>query len=1453
MNDIGVDDPLFIPADRIARWAITEQEIANAAQQNFSNAMMDAMLSNNTLRLLRQRTGSFRFPRGANLRPTVGEASVTYIPFGLVVISGRAGVARSAALRTQSQRQYNFGHYASHNVVKNFSFGINRFRFFFHQLASSSWIQSSNGRRFGVHMVFHSPEGINWAEQITSDFGTLPAGAAPNTIPTVTLNTPATFPYNMFVLPEPNGAVSQRTTPLYLKSAGVSAPAFAQILREAAKNVMPENGASGQSTNLRLVNLFLVVVEGQAGGGGPRGPYWLTADAPGDEWIVNPKAVLSPARTERNTCFWECVLLCLCMRQEAEDSYTAWYDLWVRELCLPGQAGSRQRAAQLKRIQLAVEAFKAQCRLRGLELHDERVSVDAVQGWSDLFGFESCAVVNVEGEALVGTTDDLYSRRPDTNHLVLLFQDSHYSVVTSYTCLVPVKECPACGQRFATTKTFEAHLKSKTCLKCECLTKLREHVTPFQSIAAWRHHRANLETECLFRTRTDLVPAAPKSERERNALRFPHDKDSTRKYGRWVREEFEDAMTEDLSPVRQYKEALYVDLESVVPMNAVDVTRQQLRFHEPYAIGWIRRTDAEQGMQPTLEYGMDCMQRFFAMLDSWWEELLADEAAVWLQRCREEMVLDPHPRVTRGKRNFAAKIELSWNTLVKKGGAQCPVCCQLVEEHVGWKHECALLYWSRNVAQKNMHEDFNNNAPRITVWAHNGGRYDWLFVHRYLIERNLLHLARVCRGGGRYYEIAYRGVFLFRDSLNFVMGSLDRLGKDFQVETLKGIFPYRYLEDSSRIYDVLTGEEVVRARLPAELFEVTDTVDGAMGLNKKRAFTDAEYVEFMTERGWVYDVRAETEKYLAADILCLYQVLESFRSGWQQLPYQPELFKFCTIGQMCHSYFLTHYLHPRAYPTLDVMEDTFIRQALYGGRTEVFQRCIAEPLPIHYVDVNSLYPHVMESCALPSGDPIWHFEQSDPRYAVFRASTFDIHVQAHTPSGMLGAMHRLNACDPSLYGFFEVDVDCPADAMFPVLPERRNGKNMFTNCVKRRMVYYSEELKFAIQRGACVLRVHAWCEWTPSKVYSQLISVLKAEKMRGEGKDVEGRPIPGASKNPSLRAAAKTAQNALYGKSIQFINESVQIVDNQESLYKLIRTPESDVSIEPIFRGEHHDVVEVTVRPHKPKVQRRSCSAIGTAILAEARMVLYRYFEEVMRVNGTILYCDTDSIVFAGTQGLPAHCLSDAVYGKMKVEIDPDDIVPGGFVALAPKCYSFLLKDGSPYVKCKGVNLSTNINLPAEDGFEELLELMEADEMLELVVGEELDEAVKGLSFENLRLMIMGQKKKLVTSQMQFLKTRDRHVAAVDTVKLLTDQFDKRKILSGGLTVAWNEYNVNIDSAIEARDAGRVSNFLRYCAAEEIHWMHEKRRGDAWFISLFNSWLDSHEAPALYYISCFLE
>lgn len=1428
---------MSIYVTQVARegWAWNDARLQDFADANFSDDMMSGLARQNQLRLANR-------SQAVQLRSRI--IAMHYIPFGLIP---------SRATRTNIQ----FQHYATNRSISKFSFGAGRFDFFFHQLALSNWIRNalpSQQYAVAVSLQLANTVETNWGVLIRNDFGTSPPNLQYGVLPTVSFGTPATFPFNLFLKPNENDGTLLATTPFRNRGAG-SLLSFVTSLKVAAEGILPENRASGNSQDYRIVNLFLVVLAPQVGGGGARGLLTLTAQPSHDEWLVNPKALLTPLRWQYPTCFWECLMAALCIRQEASpESFTDQIDFWMKDMCVTTGLTARQRENQMKRIQLNVLAFLQWCRDHGMDICDSTaVSLDEAARLIGPFGFESICILDVSGNPLIGTKDDLHLRRAESNHLILMWREDHFSLVMSYTALIPVKECTACGERFSSEKSLKTHLEKKTCLKCECLASKQRKM--FTSETEWRHHRSHLSTECLFRTEPiEVVQRSVKDERDRLAKRFPHDKSSEKRYGGYASQrvhkaaQFQREMEKDMSPLRNWKEALFVDLESVVPANGLDVGRHELAYQQAYALGWLTRTDALNGCDPTIVYGMDCMFHFFNMLDTWRGCILLDETRLWLDRCEADLILSPSPIHTRGNENYAFRLRKSWDKM-QIDKPYCCICERAFEDEIHastFLSPCAKAYWARNTAEKNCMQNFNENAPRVTIWAHNGGRYDWLFVHRYLMERNLLRECRVVRGGGRYYEIVYKGVFIFRDSLNFMMGSLDGLGKDFQVETLKGIFPYRYLRECCQIEDVLVGESMIRTQLPASMFDISQKLEGPMGLVIKRAMTEVEYVTFMETRGWRYDVRSETCKYLADDVKCLSQVMECFRSGWQEMPFQPELFQFCTIGQMCHTYFLQRYLDPQTYATLDVMEDAFIRRALYGGRTEVFQRCVTTPERIHYVDVNSLYPFVMESRYLPSGDPTWHFETADSRIPLFRASPFLIYIDTHTTLETI--RDRLNACDSTLYGFFEVDVQCPQDMQYPILPERHDDKNMFTNCVKIKMVYYSEELKFAIKRGCRVLKVHAWSEWKPKKVYSRCIQVLKAEKMRGEGKDIDGNPIPGASKNPSLRAAAKTAQNALYGKSIQYINESVQIVDNQDDLFRLVRTAESDVTVQPIYRSGDLDIVEVTVKPHKPRVQGRSCSAIGTAILAEARMVLYAYFEEVMQVGGTILYCDTDSIVFSGNNPLSNDSLSDSVYGKMKVEIDPDDIVPGGFVALAPKCYSFLLKDGSPYVKCKGVNLASNVAIGAETALDELLDLFDAEDVLqELVSSDERDTCLTGLSFEHLKMMVMGEKSKIVTKQMQFLKTRDRHVACIDTVKLLKDQFDKRWILTGGLTVPWSDVNRHITVSIERQDIAYVSNFLQSASLFELEYVETRYSQDAWFICLWNSWLDSFDFNAEYF------
>ena len=281
------------------------------------------------------------------------------------------------------------------------------------------------------------------------------------------------------------------------------------------------------------------------------------------------------------------------------------------------------------------------------------------------------------------------------------------------------------------------------------------------------------------------------------------------------------------------------------------------------------------------------------------------------------------------------------------------------------------------------------------------------------------------------------------------------------------------------------------------------------------------------------------------------------------------------------------------------------------------------------------------------------------------------------------------------------------------------------------------------------------------------------------------------------------------------------------------------------------DVVEVTTKFEVPKVQKRSCAAIGTAILAEARLVLYEYFEKVQAVGGEILYCDTDSIVFAGETPLPDDCMDDCAYGKMKVEIDPEEICPGGFVGMSPKCYAFKLVDGAPYVRCKGVNLSQNLDTGevGDDGISDLLAEMENEEYINNLALplDDGDVVTTGLNFDKMKALISGDVDVLVTNQMQFLKTTDRMISAYDNVKMMRSHFDKRMLGKDGSTFAWNDFNMNMKKIVTDEDARALSDYLGVVSSVELTQLRDEYKDNNFFYSIFSSWLESDHPNAIYY------
>ena len=1243
---------------------------------------------------------------------------------------------------------------------------------------------------------------------------------------------------------------------------------------------LPQGSDSGGGvygdTTLHLMNLFLYKVKRAHRSAGGEGLYDISRKT-SNEISFSSKSVFSPARNASNLCFWECLFFFLVRRYEGGFKTPEWYSS-----LLIGAVNLRKKSPTQYRVRLnqyiasnAIELKRGYYRIsKETFLPNVKVELEEFGDILTAFGcFNEPLILDVDGDALIGDLLGAERRMCEGNEFTAIYHNEHLYLVLSYTGSLIVKKCRRCDSRFASNGSLSTHLNSGKCMTCVCLGK-GEY---FDDELEWQRHMTNRETLCpKYRLCETLLSASNSSTRsvddESAKIRFVNDDHETY-YSK--RKKAQDELEKDVSPIRTYNEAIYFDLESIVPMNEAGKSGFEHDYQIPYACGWILRSAALNGDDVEITYGKNCMGEFVAYLDGYYEVLKENETNVWLKRAIEGVNSDPIPRKTRGYENYARRVKSYWDNYIGKleGESGCLKCGEFLETAHGYTSvgdhytfsNCALLGYAKSVAEKNMETNFNDNAPRIPIWAHNGGKYDWLFFHRYMMEKGLLDELRTVRSSSKYFQLTYKGVFEFKDSMNFMMGSLDKLGKDFGVETLKGLFPYRLLDTIDKIDKVISGEEAIRENIPHDFFQISEKLKGPMGVSVKRTMTEEEYVDFFSTRGWEYSIRGETIKYLKDDVMCLYGVVEKFREGWLGMPHSPELFKYCTIGQMCHTYFLDKYLEENMYPCLDVCEDAHIRKALYGGRTEVFRRFAPPGSKIHYVDVNSLYPYVMESRDLPCGDPVWHFRSTDPTLFQFTNSNFPILTKVCEDSYFEDIQTRLNSGESTydIYGFLEVDVRCNLELSIPVLPERRSldggktFKNMFTNMHKEKMVYYSEELKRAIEKGCVVTKVWSFSKWQRGRVYGKLIRVLKEQKLLGEGKDVDGNRLEGVPKNPSLRAAAKTAQNSLFGKTIQFIDSSVELVHNRDRFFKAIDTAFSKVSIKPVFRTSISDVVEVTSRFEIAKVQRRSCAAIGTAILAEARLVLYDYFEKAKAVGGEILYCDTDSIVFAGDSGLTDDCMDDSAYGKMKVEIDPNEISPGGFVGMSPKCYAFQLKNGDPYVRCKGVNLSQNLDvdsLQEEDGISALLRQMESEELVsedvmkDLSLPIEKDEVVStGLSFAKMRELVVGDLDALVMKQMQFRKTTDRMISAYENVKVMRSKFDKRFLGDDGKTFAWNDFNMNMDRIVSMQQTVALSDYLSIVSVEELNYVREKYRESSFFRNVFESWQQTDCQSAILY------
>lgn len=339
------------------------------------------------------------------------------------------------------------------------------------------------------------------------------------------------------------------------------------------------------------------------------------------------------------------------------------------------------------------------------------------------------------------------------------------------------------------------------------------------------------------------------------------------------------------------------------------------------------------------------------------------------------------------------------------------------------------------------------------------------------------------------------------------------------------------------------------------------------------------------------DNKAELEKYLTHDILCLYEVLQCMNTGLKK-SLGEEFTEMTTIPSSSINYFMDKLWKPNVHPLpiLVTPLERIIRSSYFGGRTECNQlgqfKSIAGVQWLQYFDVNSLYPFVMDKYLFPCGipQPLTLQQMRDKKLI----DDNDIITE-------------------KCYGFLWVDVQGDAllhgiktkeRLLFPIFDEWTS------------LTLWSEEIKFAIKEKLNMkYRIKGMIQFNSGAIFKEYIQFFYEQKKNAH--------------DPVTKQIAKLRLNSFYGyfgmvlekDCIKFLDKFHN--DTIEDLWHNNKLKD----IRPVgeyFLVEHKDVIK------------SKCPAvyIANAVTAAARLEQYKIQLELRRLGCTILYGDTDSTIY---------------------------------------------------------------------------------------------------------------------------------------------------------------------------------------------------------------------------------
>jgi hypothetical protein len=448
--------------------------------------------------------------------------------------------------------------------------------------------------------------------------------------------------------------------------------------------------------------------------------------------------------------------------------------------------------------------------------------------------------------------------------------------------------------------------------------------------------------------------------------------------------------------------------------------------------------------------------------------------------------------------------------------------------------------------------DFIKTSGIKTYFIHNLGSFDGYFLYKYLLNiedyNSVSGADSIIDKQNKFIQISLNKIN-FKDSYRIFGVSLDKLCKNFGVEGKISKYNPEF--------------------------------------NKITLFDNQDLLEQFKE----YSIQDSVSLYYA-----MFNAQRIYFDNYQQ-----DITQVHSTSSLSMKIFRRHFLKDHKIPILTHSQDQFIRQAYYGGSTDLYK---AYAKDLHYYDVNSLYP----------------FAMMKPMPDKFICETNNINLV-------------------SFFGFIEAIIECPKTVSRPVLPIKPEDRTIYPYG-KWKGVYFSEELKAVAKLGYIVTPIKGFM-FSKKNIFDDYINHFYEQKKNSTG---------------SHRFIAKMHLNQLYGvfgRSLDQIS-TINVHVNDLHMFMIKEIVDSLIQI-------NHEIFVLLVKancsPEWLKQFRSNVTetknitngvpsnvAIASAVTAYARIHMIPF-----KLNPSVVYTDTDSI-------FTTDKLGDNLIGKnlglMKDELD---------------------------------------------------------------------------------------------------------------------------------------------------------------------------------------------------------